>query len=147
MLLAGVLTAAAGWWVNRQTTAVNAAPSIMRCDLPTQAADTPHPGMVWVPPGRLAMGDTVYPEEQPVRMVTLPGFWISRTEVSNAQFAAFVLATAYVTVAERPVDPALHAALPNAAWVVIPNSGHLPMEEAPAAFNAALLAYLAEVGE
>ncbi|MBP7692076.1 MAG: alpha/beta fold hydrolase [Anaerolineales bacterium] len=42
---------------------------------------------------------------------------------------------------------ALHAALPNSAWVVIPNSGHLPMEEAPAAFNAALLAYLAEAGQ
>ncbi len=29
------------------------------------------------------------------------GFWIDKTEVTNAQFAAFVKATGYVTVAER----------------------------------------------
>lgn len=39
---------------------------------------------------------------------------------------------------------ALHAALPGSGWVVIPESGHLPMEEAPDAFNAALLDFLAQ---
>ena len=34
------------------------------------------------------------------------GFWMSRTTVTNAEFAAFVAATGYVTVAERPLDPA-----------------------------------------
>lgn len=46
-----------------------------------------------------------YPEEGPPRTVTVKDFWIDRTEVSTARFAAFVKATGYVTVAERPVDP------------------------------------------
>ena len=36
------------------------------------------------------------------------GFRIDETAVTNAEFAAFVAATAYVTVAERPLDPALY---------------------------------------
>jgi formylglycine-generating enzyme required for sulfatase activity len=38
---------------------------------------------------------------------------MDRTEVTNQEFAAFVKATGYVTVAERPVDPKLHASLPE----------------------------------
>jgi formylglycine-generating enzyme required for sulfatase activity len=37
---------------------------------------------------------------------------MDRTEVTNDQFARFVAATGYVTVAERPVDTTLHADLP-----------------------------------
>lgn len=37
---------------------------------------------------------------------------------------------------------ALRASLPQAAWQVIPAVGHLPMEEAPEAFNTTLIAYL-----
>lgn len=37
---------------------------------------------------------------------------------------------------------ALHAALPQSRLVVLPNVGHLPMEEAPAAFHAALIEFL-----
>ncbi|MFM9864380.1 MAG: formylglycine-generating enzyme family protein [Micropepsaceae bacterium] len=59
-----------------------------------------HPGMVWVPAGTVAMGSDVYPEETS-RSVALNGFWIDRTEVTNAEFIAFVKATNYVTVAER----------------------------------------------
>jgi formylglycine-generating enzyme required for sulfatase activity len=36
--------------------------------------------------------------------VWVRGYWIDRTEVTNAQFAEFVKATGYRTVAERPVD-------------------------------------------
>ena len=43
-------------------------------------------------------------DEQPVHRVRVDGFWMDATEVSNAQFAAFVRATGYTTVAERPVD-------------------------------------------
>ncbi|MEO7937117.1 MAG: formylglycine-generating enzyme family protein [Burkholderiaceae bacterium] len=68
--------------------------------------------MVWIPSGNLAFGDTVYPEEQPMRDTPVAGFWMDRTEVRNDEFAAFVKATGYVTVAERPVDPALHPELP-----------------------------------
>lgn len=61
-------------------------------------------GMVWVDGGRFTMGDDpLYPEEGPPREVTVDGFWISRTEVTNAQFAKFVAETGYVTEAER--DP------------------------------------------
>jgi len=62
-------------------------------------------GMVWIPGGRFIMGeDAYYPEEFPQREVVVPGFWIDRTEVTNAEFAKFVEATGYRTVAERPVE-------------------------------------------
>jgi formylglycine-generating enzyme required for sulfatase activity len=59
------------------------------------------------------MGDSVYSEEKPVLNVKVKGFWMDRTEVTNQEFAAFVKATGYVTVAERPVDPKYHASLPE----------------------------------
>ena len=68
--------------------------------------------MVWVPGGTLQLGDSVYPEELPVRSVVVQGFWMDRTEVTNAQFSAFVQATGYVTVAEQAVDAKVHPELP-----------------------------------
>ena len=62
---------------------------------------TAHPGMVWIPGGTFEMGDDVYPEESPHRTVAVDGFWMDRTEVTNAKFASFVHATHYVTLAER----------------------------------------------
>lgn len=57
--------------------------------------------------GSFLMGsDRNHPEERPQRPVSVGDFWIDTCEVTNAQFAAFVKATGYVTVAERPVDPA-----------------------------------------
>jgi len=53
-----------------------------------------------------------HPEERPARSVTVGDFWIDRTEVTNTEFAAFVAATGYVTVVERPVDPVKYAAAP-----------------------------------
>jgi formylglycine-generating enzyme required for sulfatase activity len=84
------------------------------CKLPPPSSNAPRPGMVWVPGGDLALGDTVYAEESPVRQVPVAGFWLDRTEVTNDEFAAFVKASAYVTVAERAVDPAKHPDLPPA---------------------------------
>ena len=84
----------------------------LECPLPPEPADAPHPGRVWVPGGTLAMGDTVYPEETPIRTVAVAGFWMDRTEVTNDQFAAFVQATGYRTVAERAVDATTHPELP-----------------------------------
>lgn len=56
--------------------------------------------------GSFAMGSTShYPEEAPVHTVAVDGFWIRSTAVTNAQYAEFVEATGYVTVAERPLDP------------------------------------------
>ena len=50
--------------------------------------------------------DHHYPEEGPARRVSVAGFSIDRHLVTNARFAEFVAATGYVTVAERPLDPA-----------------------------------------
>jgi formylglycine-generating enzyme len=59
-------------------------------------------GMVRVPAGSFTPGShRSYPEERPARSVQVDAFWIDRTEVTNAQFAAFVAATGYRTVAER----------------------------------------------
>jgi formylglycine-generating enzyme required for sulfatase activity len=62
-------------------------------------------GMVSLPGGTFLMGsDDGYPEERPVREVTVAPFRIDRTEVTNRQFAAFVAASGYVTLAERTPD-------------------------------------------
>jgi sulfatase modifying factor 1 len=63
--------------------------------------------MVWIEGGRFAMGSNDhYSEEAPVRGVAVDGFWIDRFQTTNRQFAEFVDDTGYVTVAERPLDPA-----------------------------------------
>ncbi|MES1976437.1 MAG: formylglycine-generating enzyme family protein [Pseudomonadota bacterium] len=87
------------------------AAEVTQCTLPAQP-DAKHPGMVWVPGGSYDMGDTVYPEESPIQKVKVAGFWMDRTEVTNAEFAAFVKATGYLTDAERGPDPKLQTALP-----------------------------------
>ena len=62
-------------------------------------------GMVALPGGRFRMGsERFYGEERPLREVTVGAFAIGRHEVTNAQFAAFVAASGYQTVAERPLD-------------------------------------------
>lgn len=64
-------------------------------------------GMVWIPPGAFTMGwdgPEGRHDERPSHRVHVDGFWIDRTEVTNAQFRAFVEATGYVTTAERAVD-------------------------------------------
>ncbi len=40
--------------------------------------------------------DHHYPEEAPCHRVSVDGFWIDRTPVTNRQFKAFVKATGYV---------------------------------------------------
>ena len=71
------------------------------------------PGMAWIPGANFRMGsDAHYPEEAPVREVAVDGFWIGRTQVTNSQYAEFVAATGYVTVAERPLDPAAFPGAP-----------------------------------
>lgn len=56
--------------------------------------------------GTFRMGSDLYPEESPVHEVRVDPFEIDRYAVTNAQFAAFVRTTGYVTIAERPLDPA-----------------------------------------
>jgi sulfatase modifying factor 1 len=63
--------------------------------------------MVWEPDGSFLMGSNdFYPEERPVHRVTVDGFWMDEHAVTNAGFRRFVKATGYITVAERPSDPA-----------------------------------------
>ncbi len=50
--------------------------------------------------------DAHYAEERPSHMATVVPFRMDATAVTNADFARFVAATGYVTVAERPLDPA-----------------------------------------
>lgn len=69
----------------------------------------PAPGLTFVsiPGGSFTMGsEQHYREEGPVREVTVGPFDITPTEVTNAQFAAFVDATGYATTAERGLDSA-----------------------------------------
>lgn len=46
------------------------------------------------------------PDEFPNNEITVNGFWIDETEVTNAQFREFINATKYITTAERPIDKA-----------------------------------------
>jgi formylglycine-generating enzyme len=85
--------------------------------LNTQAPPGPAPaGMVWIPGGEFSMGcsdptqsphggNDVMRDSRPIHRVYVDGFWMDKTEVTNAQFAAFVKATNYVTVAERTPKP------------------------------------------
>jgi len=58
--------------------------------------------MVRLPGGRFTMGsDLHYLEERPARVVEVDSFQIDRTMVTNRQFAEFVGATGYVTLAEK----------------------------------------------
>jgi formylglycine-generating enzyme required for sulfatase activity len=84
--------------------------------------------MVWIPGGEFSMGAQDRPmrttrsgcrprgfASDPSRFVD--GFWMDRTEVTNEQFAAFVSATGYVTVAEQtPRAEDFPGARPRISW-------------------------------
>ena len=62
--------------------------------------------MVLIPGGTFRMGsDDFYPDERPVHDHAVASFWIDPFEVTNEDFASFVDATGYVTVAERALEP------------------------------------------
>ena len=62
--------------------------------------------MVFIPGGTFRMGsDHHYAEEAPSHRVSVDGFWIDRTPVTNRQFKAFVKATGHVTTAQVPPAP------------------------------------------
>jgi formylglycine-generating enzyme required for sulfatase activity len=88
-------------------------------------APVPAPdGMVWIPGGEFSMGSDakddalcevpgITRDAQPIHRVSVDPFWMDATEVTNAQFAAFVQATRYVTVAERALDAAAFPGAPR----------------------------------
>lgn len=75
--------------------------------------DAAPPGMSFIPGGSFVMGsDRFYADEAPCRRVRVDAFWIDTTPVTNGQFAAFVEATGYRTLAETPPDPRDYPGLP-----------------------------------
>jgi formylglycine-generating enzyme len=84
---------------------------------PTETNRIPAPGaepdgMAWIPGGEFSMGANDPPDmdevgmkatldARPIHRVYVDGFYMDKTDVTNAQFAKFVKATGYVTVAER----------------------------------------------
>ena len=67
---------------------------------------SPPPNTVWIRGGTFRMGsDKHYPEEAPTHRVTVSGFWVDRTPVTNRQFKQFVRATGHKTFAEIPPNP------------------------------------------
>ncbi len=76
----------------------------VRAAVPASTPPGPSPeGMVWIPGGAFWMGgdDASMADAAPVHEVRVSGFWMDRTEVTNHQFARFVEATGYRTIAER----------------------------------------------
>ena len=79
---------------------------------PTPAPGTAPDGMVWLPGAEFSMGAADAPDmndvgmkatedSRPIHRVYVDGFWMDKTDVTNQQFAAFVKATSYITIAER----------------------------------------------
>jgi len=87
-------------------------------------------GMRRIPGGTFRMGsDHHYPEERPAHPVTIAPFLMDAQTVTNAEFARFVDATGYVTMAERPLDP---AAYPGAyPAMLVPGALVFRMTEGP----------------
>ena len=91
----------------------SASPDTSAClpGIPSKATPRPAPdtrGMVWIPGGEFSMGsdNTKFDDTRPWHRVRVSGFWIGRFTVTNDEFARFVQATHYVTVAERKPNPA-----------------------------------------
>jgi formylglycine-generating enzyme required for sulfatase activity len=84
-----------------------------------RCADLAAAPMVHIPGGSFVMGDDPhYPEEGPPHEVKVDPFWIDSHELTNAEFAAFVKATGYRTMAERQ-PPKLPGAPPE---MLVPGS-------------------------
>jgi formylglycine-generating enzyme len=103
--------AATRWWRSSEE------PQPPRENIRTQGGDQPlpentalqstPPGMIWIPGGEFTMGTddpNAWPDEKPAHRVRVDGFWMDKTEVTNARFRKFVEATGYVTTAERKPD-------------------------------------------
>jgi sulfatase modifying factor 1 len=66
-------------------------------------------GMVWIPGGTFEQGAVSHDQmamhhEKPSHTVSVDGFFMDITEVTNAQFSKFIEETGYITTAERGVD-------------------------------------------
>ncbi|WP_212745236.1 formylglycine-generating enzyme family protein [Cupriavidus sp. 2SB] len=83
--------------------------------------DSTPAGMVWIDGGAFRMGsEKHHSEEAPTRSVSVDGFWIDSTPVTNLAFTRFVAATGYMTVAERPLEADKYPGV--AAHMLVPGS-------------------------
>ncbi len=72
-----------------------------------RSGDTSTKGMTFIPGGSFMMGadnEQADKDEYPKHAVKVSGFWMDKTEVTNAQFQKFVQATGYITTAEKKPD-------------------------------------------
>ena len=93
------------WLVALALGAVAASYFLVR-SLPAFFGPADPPGMVWIPGGTFVRGGDApaMRDARPVHAVAVSGFWMDRNAVTNEQYAEFVEATGYVTVAERVPD-------------------------------------------
>jgi formylglycine-generating enzyme required for sulfatase activity len=100
-------------------------------------------GMVWIPGGEFLMGcedprscpcggPDPMNDARPIHRVYVDGFWMDKTEVTNEQFAKFVEATNYITIAERtPRAEDIPGALPEklvaGSTIFTPTPGPVPL--------------------
>jgi formylglycine-generating enzyme required for sulfatase activity len=131
----------------KQTAAERTADSLAHCiadGIPSRAAaiknaagitsgDGDTTNMRWVPGGKFLMGADAFPDSRPLHEVTVDGFYMDEHEVTNAEFAAFVNATGYKTVAERPLNPADYPGVPAdklvpGSAVFTPSATPVPMD-------------------
>ena len=98
-------------WMKAQRVTNAQAPIIVR---PVAQSDMSWTNdMIWIPGGTFWMGsEEGQADEKPLHEVTIDGFWIDKTEVTNEQFEKFVRATGYVTVAERKPNPQDYPGVP-----------------------------------
>jgi len=138
VMLAGIMIVGIYFWSARATVAppvasAPSAPVLTGTDL--DGVKFAGKDMVWIPGGTFSMGMSgEFQDTQPVHSVTLDGFWMDKTEVTNAQFSAFVEATSYVTVAERKLDPKDFPGVPAdklvpGSVVFTPPSSSVPLDD------------------
>jgi sulfatase modifying factor 1 len=143
---AGILAAlaaagGAGWWALGPRAAAPAAPASptpsARVAEAVFAPTVPNPGgapgpapagLAWIPGGEFSMGAAdprhvehggheAMDDTRPIHRVYVDPFWMDATEVTNEEFAAFVKATGYVTVAEKKPTRAEFPTAPEANLV------------------------------
>ena len=126
VLLAVVLTVIAlgtSWALHWRHMMSSPAPPVQMASEPTvsfgptipntsRAPGPPPKGMAWISGGEFSMGAQNPPDmddvgmkatidSRPIHRVYVDGFYMDKTDVTNAEFSKFVKATGYITVAER----------------------------------------------
>lgn len=105
VLLLGGLASCQSETESTSSTATDTAPATASAPKPIVANTGKTDEMAWIPGGSFQMGAEDFADSKPVHIVNVKGFWMDEHEVTNAQFAQFVKATGYRTVAERPLNP------------------------------------------